>query len=98
MFRGPVTWNIKVDGNDNAQPPLDLEIYVLPTYLPKYFVNAGVPLGLLRLETLLPVWMAIKDPTQNGWPAFAITALFNDSRLTYDIFSSAPTYGTFGLK
>ena len=91
-----ITWTIST-GGVNQTISTKLELYVLPKYIPKYMINQGIPLGLLRYETLLPTWMKNKDEKKNDWPIFAVNALFNDPRLSYDNFSGANTYATSGM-
>ena len=90
-FKGPITWNFVIKGKTMTFTT-NIELYVLPSYIPRYMIDNGLPLGLLRLDTLLPTWMKVTDPFNNNWPVFAVNAIFNDSRLAYDHFCGESTY------
>ena len=101
VFKGSLTW--KLSWTDAGKPKdysitTNLELYVLPPWLPKVF-DAGVPLGLLRYDSLLPAWMRLYDTSKpgysNDWPSFVVRALFYDRKLWYDTFSGASTYCSF---
>ena len=101
IFGGPVTWALIFDGGKKKyEVKIDIELYVLPSHVPKYMISAGIPLDLLRLGTILPRWAKMFDTKlagyTNDWPAFVIDALFNDARLWYDTFSGASTYCSYG--
>ena len=68
---------------------MPVEIYVLSEKLPDLYLNAGVPLALLRLETLIPAWLRTEE---NDWPAFVVRALFNDERLEYHVVQGISKY------
>ncbi|MCJ1358433.1 MAG: hypothetical protein MMC33_008433 [Icmadophila ericetorum] len=76
---------------------MPVEIYVLSAELPDLYLGPGVPLALLRLETLIPVWLQSQEV---DWPTFVTRALFNDERLQYHVingFSKYTTWETEGM-
>ena len=52
-FKGKLNWEIQV-GDQKSTQETDLELYVLTPNIPKYLLDNGIPLRLLRLDTLLP--------------------------------------------
>ena len=93
-FNDTVNWTITVAGKSTTMST-KLELYVLPSYIPKFMINEGIPLGLLRLNSLVPTWMKNSDPDKNDWPNFATKAIFGDSRLWYDNLLGASTYCSY---
>ena len=95
-FNDTVEWTISVAGKKTIVAT-KIELYILPSYIPKFMIDDGIPLGLLRLQSLVPTWMTINDPGENDWPIFAVKAVFSDPRLWYDNFSGASSYCSHGM-
>lgn len=94
-FYENIEWTI-VAASKEVKLTTKLELYVLPSYIPTFMLRDGIPLGLLRLDTLVPSWMKLSDPTRNDWPVFAVDAIFTDRRLCYDTFRGDATYSSPG--
>ena len=88
-LRGRLDCSFMSLGKVQAPQKIDIELYVLSKYISPYWQGNGIPLDLLRLETLLPTWMTAYGP---HWPSFVVEALFADIRMTYDIWRGAESY------
>ena len=66
-----------------------LELHLLYSDLPPFFDDDGVPLALLRLDTLMRPWSTspVKD-----WRKFVTQQLFADRRMTYENFKGMNRY------
>lgn len=105
-FRGTMTWQIKAIARANTvmgSQTTDLEIYVLPEEVPRFAMDNGLPLALLRLDSMFPTWMRLSEShdkdwpleVQNDWPKFVTYSLFRDKRMCYDTFLGSSVYSTF---
>ena len=95
LAKGPTPLRIRLqrknDVNIIKEVQLEVEIYVLQPSLPSYFIKSGLPLSLLRLETLIPAWTVSNSA---DWGEFVILALFQDKRLTYQNWGGSAKYVT----
>jgi hypothetical protein len=72
-----------------ASVGIKVEIFVLSASLPDLYLSTGIPRALLKLDTLLPMWMKSQ---MVDWPIFVVQAIFNDPRLEYHVFNGISKY------
>lgn len=89
-FRGSVEWKLFDPASKKTEiSSTSVEIYVLTPSLPKYFDNPGIPLALLRLDTLMPKW---QQSDKTDWATFVVSQLHNETRLEYDTWKGVSKY------